>query len=110
MAKRLERNHIPEPNTGCWLWTGRKWPAGYGVTRHGGKSQAAHRYMYKVYKGEFDPSLDVLHTCDVRNCVNPDHLFLGTHSDNMYDMYKKGRRSQKGILNGNYRHGKYINE
>ncbi len=99
-----------DENTNCWLWKGKKCKNGYGRTRHGGGSQAAHRYMYTLYKGEFDPSLDVLHSCDIRNCVNPDHLFLGTHSDNMFDMYKKGRRTQKGSSNGNYKHGKYVRE
>lgn len=95
---------------GCWEWKGQFWRTGYGYTRHGGKAQGAHRYMYKLYHGDFDPTLDVLHSCDNIKCVNPNHLFLGTHSDNMKDMYKKKRRSQRGQLNGNYKTGKYIKD
>lgn len=95
-----ERYIYRDPNSGCWIWLGRTWHTGYGVIRHCGKSVAAHRYMYALYNGEFHDDMDVLHICDVRSCVNPNHLRLGTHSDNMKDMYKKGRRSQKGENNG----------
>lgn len=94
--------------TGCWLWHGCKCAGGYGYVRQDRKRQAAHRYMYELYKGTFDPKLKVLHICDTPSCVNPDHLFLGTQSDNMYDMYTKGRRSQKGKLNGNYKDGRTL--
>lgn len=99
------------PESGCWIWMGQTWRTGYGYLRIGnpGKHIAAHRYMYKLYKGDFNPKLHVLHTCDVPSCVNPNHLYLGTHTDNMQDMVKKGRKSvQRGDKNGNYKHGKYV--
>lgn len=95
-----ERYIYRDPNSGCWIWLGRTWHTGYGVIRHYGKSISAHRYMYALYNGEFPDDMDVLHICDVTSCVNPHHLRLGTHSDNMKDMYRKGRRSQKGEKNG----------
>jgi hypothetical protein len=111
ILKYKERYIERVPETGCWLWVGQCWSNGYGYVRYNGKAESAHRYIYRLYKGEFDPSLDMLHHCDVPSCVNPDHLFLGTHTDNMRDMHKKGRAaSQKGTSNGNYKHGKYIKD
>lgn len=99
-------------SNGCWEWLGQKWESGYGYVRktidHKIKHISAHRYFYTLYKGPFPEELDVLHKCDNPSCVNPDHLFLGTHSDNMKDMYNKQRRNVSGINNPNYKHGKYV--
>jgi hypothetical protein len=76
----------PEPNSGCWLYTGSGTPAGYGYFQYGGRKNnpiGAHRFSAMV--------LGVLHRCDLRCCVNPDHLFLGNHKANMRDMVAKGR-------------------
>jgi len=83
----------------CWLWTGSKCRGGYGV--HGGKyinEKRVHRHSWTLHNGEIQEGINVLHKCDVRNCVNPDHLFLGSHADNMKDMKIKGRR--KGVNSG----------
>lgn len=81
---------IPEPMSGCWLWEGSLQTRGYGWA--GGIT--AHRLSYKVHRGDIPDGLHVLHRCDQRSCVNPDHLWLGTHADNMADMSKKGRASR----------------
>lgn len=84
-----------EKTEGCWLWTASKFPKGYGQFKylHDGKPQQyAHRISAHLYKGfDFNPDVVVCHKCDNPSCVNPDHLFLGTTSDNMRDMSEKGR-------------------
>jgi hypothetical protein len=83
----------------CWLWQGFKNPGGYGVVSSKGRGSnikssdyIAHRYFYRHIVGDIPEGLSVLHKCDVRHCCNPEHLFLGTHSDNMKDMVTKGRQ------------------
>jgi uncharacterized protein (DUF2249 family) len=82
---------IPEPNSGCWLWTGWTHRQGYGCLRVDGKTKLAHRVAYEAAYGPFPATIDVCHKCDVTGCINPDHLFLGTHQDNMVDRAKKGK-------------------
>ncbi len=80
----------------CWEWTGGKAPNGYGIISKGGKSagaMSAHRASYMIANGAPAPSdLVVMHSCDNRGCVNPNHLRLGTVRDNTADMDAKGRR------------------
>lgn len=75
----------------CWLWDGTLNERGYGYFCHAGGKITAHRAAYMLFKGPICGGLHVLHKCDVRNCVNPQHLTLGTHRDNMRDMMAKGR-------------------
>ena len=80
--------------TGCWLWPRAVSKNGYGVLRIGkkeGKLWTLHRLSWTVWKGPIPKGLCVLHRCDVRRCFNPDHLFIGTHKDNMADAVSKGR-------------------
>lgn len=75
----------------CWLWDGSLDEKGYGHFCFDGTRISSHRAAYQLFKGPICGGLHVLHRCDVRNCVNPDHLTLGTHLDNMKDMVAKGR-------------------
>lgn len=81
-----------------WLWTAAMTSAGYGnfVPRKGTWS-TAHKFSYRLHFGEIPDGLYVLHTCDVRICVNPDHLSLGTHQNNMDDMAARDRVWGKGV-------------
>lgn len=87
-----ERSTV-DPLTGCWLWRGHCAKNGYGHTGvRRAKSKLAHRVAFAVANSrEPRPLNDVCHSCDVRSCVNPDHLFEGTHTDNMQDCREKGR-------------------
>lgn len=82
---------IPEPNTGCWLWLGALTIGHYGHVKVGGRLWVASRLSYTVHVGPVPGGMFVCHRCDTRQCVNPDHLFLGTNQDNMDDMRAKGR-------------------
>lgn len=81
-----------EPDTvgGCWLWTRPLNSHGYGLNKYLGEI-TAHRVSWRIFRGEIPAGLIVCHRCDVRCCVNPDHLFLGTHGDNARDCKAKGR-------------------
>lgn len=76
--------------TDCWYWRGSHTKLGYGVITAAGEKRA-HRAAWVLWNGSIPKGMNVLHKCDVRCCVNPDHLFLGTHKDNMQDMTSKGR-------------------
>lgn len=76
----------------CWLFMGCKNNQGYGRMSIKCKNMAAHRFSWNVHFGTIPINMFVLHKCDIRNCVNPEHLFLGTHEDNMKDMAHKGRQ------------------
>jgi len=72
---------------GCWLFKG----SGYPRFRANGKTIKAHRFSYIAHFGSIPEGMLVCHKCDVRNCVNPEHLFIGTYDDNNKDRSKKGR-------------------
>jgi len=77
-------------NNNCWEWMGRK-ARGYGVL-WAQKMIKAHRFSYLFYKGQIPKNKIVCHSCDNPSCVNPNHLWLGTHKENAEDRDKKGRQ------------------
>ena len=95
---RIERLSTKDPVTHCWNWRGSK-RNGYGRMMVGSrsndtrKSVSSHRASYEAYKGNIPEGFYVCHRCDNRKCVNPDHLWLGTHQDNIDDRERKGRNN-----------------
>lgn len=78
-------------DSGCWEWTGHRSSVGYGCLKVFGSMKDAHRFAYELYKGPIPDGLHVLHSCDNKLCVNPSHLSLGTHADNMRQAAERGR-------------------
>ena len=84
----------------CELWLGSTDVHGYGRFWFSGKFIRAHRFIYELVYGAIPKNLCVLHRCDVRNCVNPKHLWLGTLGDNNRDTFSKGRNPNAGGIPG----------
>lgn len=76
---------------GCWKWTAGAFDSGYGAISVGGKMRKAHRVAYEAFVGTIPLGMCVCHRCDTPCCINPDHLFLGSHADNTADMLAKER-------------------
>jgi len=91
-------NKVQRTDT-CWLWTASTQNRGYGqfCIRHG-IIVLAHRFSYELHRGAIPVNLCVLHRCDCKRCVNPEHLFLGTEADNTRDMILKGRQTHLAKL------------
>lgn len=82
-TERFEHLFIPEPNTGCWLWTGCLNPKGYGNFHYHGKTRLSHGAAYEMFVGPIPEGCEVDHTCRQRSCVNPRHLEAVTHRINL---------------------------
>lgn len=93
LYERFEAKVSIEPNSGCHLWLGAATVAGYGIIGVGGKKNRLATHVAKEIGGDprLSPEMFALHKCDVPLCVNPDHIFWGTHGDNMADQKAKGR-------------------
>lgn len=90
---------VRKRSRGCWEWTGAM--GGPKRSRYGhfkvlGKTMVAHRFAWIARRGEIPDGMIICHHCDNPKCVNPEHLFIGTHSDNAIDSSRKGRRSRHG--------------
>lgn len=105
MRDRFLTKYLVVPS-GCWEWQASRlktgYPYGWFWDSEGKRMRTAHRVSYEIFKGDIGDK-DVLHSCDNPGCVNPDHLFLGTHSDNMKDMFAKGRCDRSGERHGRAR-------
>ena len=93
ITERLEHYSMPVTESGCQIWIGGIGKPGYGALNVGnGKVRTAHSLAWENKNGAIPKGVCVLHRCDIRSCINPDHLFLGTRADNVADMDAKGRR------------------
>lgn len=100
-AERVIRNVVVDHERGCWEWQGCVNRKGYGRILVGRSARATHRVMYQAVHGVISKDTFVCHVCDNPTCVNPDHLWAGSHQDNMNDMKTKGRSpSSPGERNG----------
>lgn len=99
LMERIRRRFWPKVVVGaqneCWLWTGTCDPGGYGRFWLARKSAIAHRVSWMLCHGNPSPDIHVLHDCDTPPCVNPAHLHLGSHSDNMLEKARRGRRGHQ---------------
>lgn len=100
VLEHMKRKVVTDPATGCWLWQGFVAPSvvirgktvqrGYGFVGYRGNNWAVHRVMWIITNGAIPAGMHVCHTCDVRRCCNPAHLWLGTNQQNIADMTAKG--------------------
>lgn len=91
LKQRFDKKWVLEPKTGCWLWIASTNQKGYGMIKVNGSMRSAHRIAWTIYRGNIPVGLQVCHVCDNPSCVMPEHLFLGTPSDNTTDCVLKGR-------------------
>ena len=99
--QRFEEKIEMIPECGCWIWTAATNIHGYGLFIFNGKMQSTHRISWQVYRGAIPAGMFILHRCDTRLCVNPNHLRIGTQKENIQECHSKGRAGYKfGEHNG----------
>lgn len=95
---RFEEKFRPDPQSGCWVWTGRSWFTDgrpyFAYSSRSNKNRQGARAAWLIYRGEIPDGMFVCHHCDNPLCVNPDHLFLGTVKNNKDDSMQKGRHAR----------------
>lgn len=99
IIKRFKKKYLVDINTGCWIWLGKP-NQGYGTFYMKGKMYPAHRASYILFIKDVPNDLLVCHTCNNTLCVNPYHLYVGTHNNNMRDLRKA--KTLVGENNPNY--------
>lgn len=105
-SQRLVRffDKVITSEDGCWIWTACTVRDGYGRVGVNGKLMLAHRYIFEQMYGPIPDGMEVCHICDNPPCVRPDHLFLGSHKDNMLDRDLKGRQARNAGKKGERSH------
>ena len=93
LQQKLLKNIIKSEND-CWIWNKSKDKDGYGAIMYKSIRYKAHRASYIAFIGSIPNNMCVCHACDNPSCINPNHLFIGTHKDNLQDMSKKGRSNK----------------
>lgn len=88
---RLLSGYKKDTETMCWIWSGHTYKNGYGCIKAFGKMISVHRLSYELHKGPIKEGMEILHSCDVALCINPDHLRQGTHAENMSEAAKRNR-------------------
>lgn len=93
------KSKILTASCGCWIWLGQENHKGYGRIRPvGNRKYYTHRFAWEMKNGEIPQDKMVLHKCDIRTCCNPDHLYLGTHQENMRDYHERGLSPQAKMI------------
>ena len=105
--RRFAVSYVADPISGCWLWEGTL-RNGYGTIRSNGRQMYAHRLSWAIHRGPVDGESEVCHHCDNKCCVNPAHLFLGSHQDNMLDAWNKSIVKQPPIQMGESHHASRV--
>jgi hypothetical protein len=93
-ATLFNRSRLSE--SGCWIWVGSRGPNGYGMMSRNSKTVRVHRVSCEAYHGPIPDGMSVLHSCDNPSCINPDHLRVGTHQENVAEREERNRRDVKG--------------
>lgn len=99
-----------EKTESCWIWRGALNSKGYGAFGVHGKSVSAHRYSYEMHIGPIPKGLYICHSCDTPSCVNPEHLWAGSPSENVKDMFLKDRQGDSARRQTHCRKGHSFEE